>query len=272
MDIECVINAIQICFTDTPSLSLLPLKQFILYCSGLGEYRAITIRLLSFFLTQFTDDEEAACFIVNLVEMEATLCELNSSVVMSILPFFRGNLTSPIVDMLLLSLLRSLQRNMQAYRMAKIVTSFFKGRFMPISNRTLLLLVCVGLSAITSTPSVSELCLTLFRKGIESLSRCDMLYDNCFSRGIRCVCSALGLEVEVEGMKEVGYQFPLTEEEGNVWSLLSVIDKIEAISVLPSSPEILLFLYSHEEKVVEAAMKKVEFVSLPTTQKLSVFM
>lgn len=76
----------------------------------------------------------------------------------------------------------------------------------------------------------------------------------------------------MEGMKEVGYQFPLTEEEGNVWSLLSVIDKIEAISVLPSSPEILLFLYSHEEKVVEAAMKKVEFVSLPTTQKLSVFM
>ena len=272
MDMECVINAIQICFTDTPSLSLRPLKQFILYCSGINEYRSITIRLLSFYLSQFADNEETPYFIVSLVETEATLCDSSSSVVMSILPFFRGKLTSPIVDALLLSLLRCLQHNTQAYRMAKIVTSFFKGRFVPISNRTLLLLVCVGLSAMTSPPSVSELCLSLLCQGIETLARCDMLYDDCFSRGIRCVCSALGFEAELEGMEEVGYRFPLSEEEGKVWGLLSLMDRIDAIPVLPSSPEIMLFLYSRKAKVVKAAMQKLESVSLPATQKYSIFL
>ena len=156
--------------------------------------------------------------------------------------------------------------------MAKIITSFFKGRFVPISNRTLLLLVCVGLSAMTSPPSVSELCLSLLCQGIKTLARCDMLYDDCFSRGIRCVCSALGFEAELEGMEEVGYRFPLSEEEGKVWGLLSLMDRIDAIPVLPSSPEIMLFLYSREAKVVKAAMQKLESVSLPTTQKYSVFL
>ena len=272
MDVECVLNAIQICFTDTPSLSLRSLKQFILYCSGINEYRSITIRLLSFYLSQFADNEETPYFIVSLVETEAMLCDSSSSVVMSILPFFRGKLTSPIVDALLLSLLRCLQHNTQAYRMAKIITSFFKGRFVPISNRTLLLLVCVGLSAMTSPPSVSELCLSLLCQGIETLARCDMLYDDCFSRGIRCVCSALGFEAELEGMEEVGYRFPLSEEEGKVWGLLSLMDRIDAIPVLPSSPEIMLFLYSRKAKVVKAAMQKLESVSLPATQKYTIFL
>ena len=80
------------------------------------------------------------------------------------------------------------------------------------------------------------------------------------------------MDGELEGMEEVGYRFPLSEEEGKVWGLLSLMDKIDTIPVLPSSPEIMLFLYSREAKVVKAAMQKLESVSLPTTQKYSVFL
>lgn len=268
-----LLDAFQAAFTESPSLSLDAMQQFILYCAGQTNQQSLAIVLLSFYLSQFGERETMPSFLVRIMEVEALLSS-SDSIIVHCLPYIKGKLSSFFVDALLTSLIGCFQNCSHMYQMARIVSSFFKGRFIPITTRTLLLAITLGFRAMTADPCIADMCLAIIQMVVATLARCDLMLDDRISRGIRCIISGLEgeLEMEGEGWEGVDVREPLDEVEGKEWSVMSLMDNIEAIPVMPSSPEILLFLYSSHPKVIEAAMQRLESVTLSPFQKMEVFL
>ena len=151
-----LLDAFQAAFTESPSLSLDAMQQFILYCAGQTNQQSLAIVLLSFYLSQFGERETTPSFLVRIMEVEALLSS-SDSIIVHCLPYIKGKLSSFFVDALLTSLIGCFQNCSHMYQMARIVSSFFKGRFIPITTRTLLLAITAAIAITANARRWDEL-------------------------------------------------------------------------------------------------------------------